>query len=319
MYEAFYRLKERPFSNLPDPEYLYFGQHHSLVYSILDCGVTQHTGFTVVTGEIGCGKTTLIRHLLNHLSNEVTVGLISNTLIAQGELLQWILLALDLSYREKSYSELYNDLTRYLKDQYSRGRHTVLIIDEAQNLGIETLEELRMLSNINADNDQLLQLILVGQPQLQEVLRRPELAPLAQRVAFDIHIPPLSTEEVGEYIRHRLSVAGRVDLLFDEEAVSLIGQASGGVPRAINILCDKALVYGFADGAERISAETIQLVLKDRAEYGALADPMFRSETPARSKERQVYGAETDKEIVESNNTILNWVRKNILTHTATK
>ena len=295
MYEAFYGLTRRPFSILPDPEYLYLGQRHSLAYAMLEYGVAQHAGFTVITGEIGCGKTTLIRHLLNHLDDEVVVGLISNTLIGKGDLLRWILLAFDRPYQGKSHIELYDDLTRYLIEQYGQGRRTVLIVDEAQNLGIETLEELRMLSNINADEDQLLQLVLVGQPQLKQLLRRPELAQLAQRVASDFHIPPLNLGEVGDYILHRLTVAGRADSMFDEEAVRLIGRASRGIPRAINVLCDTALVYGFAEGAERISAETIRLVLADKAEYGVLA-PLTESDTAEAVEMRQVKPDQVEKE-----------------------
>ena len=268
MYETFYQLKEKPFSILPDPSFLYLGKRHALAYTMLEYGVEHGGGITVITGGVGCGKTTLIRHLLNNLDRDVNVGLISNTQQEIGELLKWVLLSFEQPYDTNDKVALFDRLQRHLIEEYGKGRRSVLIIDEAQNLAIGTLEELRMLSNINADKDQLLQLVLVGQPQLKNLLRRPELEQFVQRVSSDFHIEPLSLAEVAEYIRHRLAVAGRETELFDEGAIEAVYESTGGVPRRVNVLCDTALVYGFPQHAEQITAELVNEVLRDKARYG---------------------------------------------------
>jgi general secretion pathway protein A len=270
MYESFYNLREKPFAILPDPGYLYFGERHTLAYTVLEYGVVHGAGFTVITGSVGCGKTTLIRHLLNRIDQDVTVGLISNTRQDIGELLKWVLLAFDQPYDANDKVALFDQLQRFLIKEYSEGRRTVLIIDEAQNLGTSTLEELRMLSNINADKDQLLQIVLVGQPQLKDLLSRPELEQFAQRVSADFHIEPLAADELADYIRHRLRVAGREEPLFEDAVMPLIWKATEGTPRRINILCDTALVYGFSQEAESIGVDIIEEVLRDKARYGVM-------------------------------------------------
>ena len=169
MYEPFYGLREKPFSILPDPDMIYWGKNHRLAFAMLEFGVMNNAGFTVITGEIGCGKTTLLRYLLRQLDSRMTVGLISSTPSGKAELLQWVMMSLNLPF-EGSYPSLFKRFQQFLHDQYSMGRRTVLIVDEAQNLGAEFLEELRMLSNINADKDQYLQMILIGQPQLKDLI-----------------------------------------------------------------------------------------------------------------------------------------------------
>jgi general secretion pathway protein A len=202
MYEAFYGLSEKPFSILPDPYFLYWGEAHSMAYAMLEYGILNQAGFTVVTGEIGSGKTTLLRQLLGGLDQRITVGLVTNVMPGAGRLLEWILLALNQPFENLSYVALYGQLQEFLIAEFAAGRRTVLIIDEAQNLAPEALEELRMLSNINADQAQLLQLILVGQPQLRDILKRPELFQFAQRVSSDFHLPPLNEQEVKVYTEH---------------------------------------------------------------------------------------------------------------------
>ncbi|MGF1615763.1 MAG: ExeA family protein, partial [Gammaproteobacteria bacterium] len=266
MYESFYGFKEKPFSLLPDPGFLYFGKKHSMAFTMLQYGVVSQAGFTVIAGEIGCGKTTLIRHLLNHLERDVTVGLISNTQHKIGELMQWVLLAFGLEYRNKEKVELYETFVNFVIGEYAKQRRTVLIIDEAQNMDAQTMEELRMLSNINSDKDLVLQIILVGQPELRAMLRRPELEQFAQRIAADYYLEPLNAQETTDYIRHRLTIAGGAPSLFDNEACDLIYRHSRGVPRLINALCDNALVYGFAEQRELIDAEIVRDVLRDRSE-----------------------------------------------------
>ena len=272
MYEAFFGFREKPFTLLPDPAFLYLGKKHSAAYSMLEYGILNHAGFTVVTGEIGCGKTTLIRHLLNHLEQDVTVGLISNTHKSFGELLQWVMLAFGLEYRGRNKVRMYQAFTDFLIGEYANNRRTVLIIDEAQNLKPKTLEELRMLSNINADKHQVLQLILVGQPELRTMLRKPELAQFAQRVAVDYHLGALNREETSEYIKHRLSQAGGKSGLFTNQACNLVYDSTDGIPRLINVLCDTALVYGYAELRKRISDAQIVAVLADKATSGVFAN-----------------------------------------------
>ena len=276
MYEAFYGLTEKPFSIQPDPDYLFWGRAHSMAFAMLEYGIMNRAGFTVITGEIGCGKTTLIRHLLNKLDDNVTVGLVSNTQENRGELLQWVLMAFGQPFEDKSHVALYDQLHQFLINEYGKGHRTILIVDEAQNLGPKSLEELRMLSNINADKDQLLQLVLVGQPQLKDLLQRPELVQFAQRIASDFHLRTLSKDEVENYIHHRIKVAGGSKPIFTSEACRKVSDASRGIPRLINIISDTALVYGFSGGEAEISEETVDGVIRDKSEYGifSLSGPM---------------------------------------------
>jgi general secretion pathway protein A len=275
MYESFYELNERPFSIQPDPAFLYMGKRHSLAYTMLEYAIRSRAGFTVICGDIGCGKTTLIRRLLNELEDEVKVGLVTNTHPDLADLTEWIMLAFGQPYDGLSPVARYDAFQRFLISEYAKNHRVVLIVDEAQNLSPAAMESLRMLSNINADKDQLLQVILVGQPQLRDLLRRPELQQFAQRVAADFYISPLNSVEVGDYIAHRLKVAGRTRQLFTPYATAKIARAAHGVPRSINILCDMALVYGFAAEARLIDVQVIDEVLRDRSEYGVLGDTNF--------------------------------------------
>lgn len=294
MYEEFYGLKSKPFSIQPDPDFIYWGRTHSLAYAMLEYGVMNHAGFTVITGEIGCGKTTLIRHLLNRLEEEYTVGLVSN--IQGGNLLQWVLSAFDQPYDNTSEVALHDQLQRFLIEQYSNGRRTILIVDEAQNLGQKLLEQLRLLSNINSDNDQLLQLILVGQPQLKTLLQSPELAQFAQRVASDFHLISLSQADVKEYVIHRLEVAGRHDDLFTDLACERIFEASRGVPRIINILCDTCMVYGYAQMADQIDSGVVDEVILDKREHGVFKLGEEAPVTSATDREKPYTTSDDDDE-----------------------
>ncbi|MCG2632712.1 AAA family ATPase [Bradyrhizobium sp. WYCCWR 13023] len=266
MYEAFYQLREKPFSILPDPDLIYWGKMHSMAFTMLEFGVMNNAGFTVITGEIGSGKTTLVRHLLRKLNPSMSVGLISNSPQGRQELLQWILLSLDQPF-EGDYPILYKRLQDYLYGQFANGRRTILIIDEAQNLEPQALEHLRMISNINADKFQILQLILVGQPQLRDLLLAPELHQFAQRISSDFHLRPLDPNEVANYISFRLQAVGAPHALFSAEACALIASASGGIPRMINVLCDTALVYGFANDQKVITDQIVRDVIADKQQY----------------------------------------------------
>lgn len=276
MYEAFYGLREKPFSILPDPELIYWGPNHRLAYAMLEFGVMNSAGFTVITGEIGSGKTTLVRRLLRGLDPNINVGLISNTPHGRKELLQWVMMSLNQPFDEK-YSVLFFKFQQYLREQYTSNRRTILIIDEAQNLQPDALETLRMLSNINADKDQFLQLILVGQPQLKELLCTPQLVQFAQRISADFHLKSLSTSEVTQYIDYRLKAVGASSPLFSNEACAAVAQASGGIPRKINILCDTALVYGFATQTKGVTQEIVNLVIADKQDFGIFSQPRSAS------------------------------------------
>jgi type II secretory pathway predicted ATPase ExeA len=266
MYEAFYQLREKPFSILPDPDLIYWGKMHSMAFTMLEFGVMNNSGFTVITGEIGSGKTTLVRYLLRKLNPSMSVGLISNSPQGRQELLQWILLSLDQPF-EGDYPILFKRLQDYLYGQFANGRRTILIIDEAQNLEPQALEHLRMISNINADKFQILQLILVGQPQLRDLLLAPELHQFAQRISSDFHLRPLDPREVANYIGFRLQAVGAPGPLFSPEACTLIASASGGIPRMINVLCDTALVYGFANSQKVITDQIVRDVIADKQQY----------------------------------------------------
>ena len=290
MYELFYGFKEKPFSLLPDPDFLYLGNRHSAALAMLEYGIMNQAGFTVISGEIGSGKTTLVRHLLNRLDeNEVTIGLIDQTHPTFGALMQWVLAAFgieppDSTEGRHSDSFAYQALAHqafldFMIDEYRAGRRTVLIIDEAQNMSLETLEELRMLSNINADKHFVLQMMLVGQPELREKLQDPALVQFAQRVGVDYHLQPLDLEETKAYIDFRIGQAGGDPSLFRSGTRELVFSWSNGVPRLINLLCDTVLVYGYASGAMFIDEEIVKEAVRDKESSG-LQSLMRRNKQP---------------------------------------
>jgi len=271
IYNAHFGLAERPFTLLPDPDFLYWSESHARAYAMLEYGLLTHAPITVITGEIGAGKTTLLRHLLRQLPEDVTVGLISNAQGNRGELLHWVLMALGAQTdTDASYVRLFAQFQDFLIAEYAAGRRTLLIFDEAQNLSVETLEELRMFSNINADKDELLQLVLVGQPELRELIGRPRLVQFAQRVAAEYHLPGMTAPAVRDYIRHRLRVAGATREIFTPAACECVHVASRGVPRLVNQICDYALVYAFTDGLDAVDAGVIEAVVVDRRTHGNL-------------------------------------------------
>ncbi|MBS0613188.1 MAG: AAA family ATPase [Proteobacteria bacterium] len=268
MYENWFGLKERPFSLAPDPTYMFLARSHRSALDTLEYGLMNQTPFCLITGEIGCGKTTLIRYLLTKLERTVTVGLISNTNRSFGRLMQWVCMSFGLPHQGMDDAALYEGFMQFLIAEYAAGRHAVLIIDEAQNLSAELLEELRVLSNINADKHMVLQIILVGQPQLRDTVCLPELLQLAQRIGVDEHIEPLDAHETRQYIWHRLRVAGGSISVFRGRALALVSKASGGVPRLINQLCDRALAYGYSQHVQRIDHELMRQAIEDRLRGG---------------------------------------------------
>jgi general secretion pathway protein A len=268
MYEQFFGLTEKPFSIQPDPSFLYWGRTHRLAYAMLEYGVLNYAGISVISGEVGCGKTTLVHRLLDQLSDTHTVALLSNIQEGRGDLLSWVLMGYGQPFSDANHVALFSQLQSFFIGEYAKGKRVVLIIDEAQNLSMDMLEELRLLSNINAGKDQLLQLILVGQPELKDVLNRPELLQLTQRIGSDFHLTPLSRDEVHAYIETRLSIAGCRRRIFTERAIDLIAEQSRGVPRVINIIADTALVYAFSAEDLVVGVETIRSVVRDKKAYG---------------------------------------------------
>ncbi len=268
MYEQHFGLREKPFSLTPDPALLFLGAKHMTGLSMLRYGLMNRAGITVLTGEIGAGKTTLLRQLLAEAEDDVVVGLISNTHESFGNLMQWVCVAFGLPVSTDSKAILYEQFAQYLIAQYASGKRTVLVVDEAQNLEDRALEELRLLTNINADKEQLLQLVLAGQPDLRQKLQQPGLTQFVQRIAVDYHLSPLGLEETAEYINHRLLAVGATSALFEPAACRFIHYQSNGVPRIINAICDTALVYGYASGETQISVHLVFDMVVERVSAG---------------------------------------------------
>ncbi|MEL6196270.1 MAG: AAA family ATPase [Pseudomonadota bacterium] len=294
MYKDFYRLQHRPFLTVPDPSFLYWSEAHDLAYTMLRYGVDTRALITVITGEIGAGKTTLLRHLMNEMPGDVTMGLISNMQEGRGDLLHWALMALDQDFEEEPYVKLFKRFQDYVIQKYAEGRRVLLVIDEAQNLSVKMLEELRMLSNINADSDELLQIILVGQPQLRDLLADPALVQFSQRIASDFHLPRLSASDTYNYVQHRMTVAGAQWEVFPERTCELIHEATGGVPRLINIICDLVLVYGFSSERQVIDEELLWEFISSVRRHG-IYNHLSRGGSP-----RLVAFAERDEEANEA-------------------
>lgn len=260
MYEDFYGLKERPFNLIPDPDYLYLSPQHKLAKAYLEYGISQKVGFVVLTGEIGAGKTTLIKALIRNYSGNHRLGVLYQTSVGAEDLLELLLQEFEVRGRYSTRAARLAAFNQFLLTAYSRGEHVVLMVDEAQNLGSEALEELRLLSNLQAGKDPLLQVILVGQVGLRDKLKHPALRQLAQRIAVHYHLRPLERLETKEYIRFRIHRAGGSGI-FTDTALDRIYEYTRGVPRRINAWCDLALVAGFAEGRTEIDADFIDTVV----------------------------------------------------------
>ncbi|MEM7508836.1 MAG: AAA family ATPase [Pseudomonadota bacterium] len=251
-------LRERPFTLLPDPDFLYWTKAHKRAYAILEYGVISRAPITVITGEVGAGKTTLVQNLLRAFDDSVIVGLISNAQGGRGELLQWALNALEIPCDQSlDYVAKHQVLQDFLISSYAAGKRALLIIDEAQNISHEGLEELRMLTNINAGKDELLQLVLVGQPELREMITRHELRQFAQRVSASYHLANMDLETTEAYIRHRLVKAGGTGTEFTSGAMALIHKYTDGVPRLVNKYADFGMVYAASEDRKIVDEKTI--------------------------------------------------------------
>ena len=269
MYESFYGLKEKPFKLLPDPGYLYMSRGHENAYTHLEYALAENKGFAVITGEIGSGKTTLINFLLGKIQQDIRVGLINTTHISSTQFIKMICQEYELKVDGRDKAEVLDLFHGFLLSQFSEKKRVILIIDEAQNLTPKTMEEIRMLSNLEAEKHHLIQIVLVGQPELRKKLQLKDLEQLAQRVTVHCHLDALTREEVGEFIRYRLKVGGMENPdIFDKGAIEAVCRYSRGIPRLINILCDTALVYGYADELKVIDKKTIENVINARQAGG---------------------------------------------------
>lgn len=280
MYTAFFNLKGMPFSLLPDSDFLFPSKRHQRAINHLEYGLLSQAGFIVITGEVGTGKTTILRGFIRNMDTRITLGLITNPSKTFGRLLSWVAQAFDLPNDDKDDAKLYQLFVDFLLKQYAMGKRVILIIDEAQNLDAVMLEELRMLSNVNNEKDQLLQVILVGQPELLETLKKHELRQFVQRIAVHCHIDALSPAETASYIRHRLAVVGGRADIFDDNACSMVHYYTSGIPRLINMLCDQALVYAFSEDQPQVTPGILTEVAYDRAKSGLSA---FRDVTENKS------------------------------------
>lgn len=264
MYRSFYNLNCKPFDLIPNPEFIFLSKTHKKAITYLDYGIRERVGFILLTGEVGSGKTTIIRELINKHLERVVLAKVFNTNVNFEQLLSMINDDFDLPVQGKDKIELLRDLNHFLVEQYAKGNQPLLIIDEAQNLTLETLEEIRMLSNLETSDSKLLQIILVGQPELRTLLDRPELRQLRQRISIQCNLTPLNRLEVEEYIFHRLEVAGnRGALSFSQPALDLIFKYCGGIPRLVNIICDFLLLAAFSEEAREVNEELVRDIVGD--------------------------------------------------------
>lgn len=267
MYLNFFGLNEQPFQLTPDSHFLYLSDSHMRAKAYMDYTVWKRDGFVVITGEVGAGKTTLIHKLLGEVQDDVKLIRIFQTQLNETEFLQAMLVELGFDpskLKDCGKVELINLLNTYLLESYKCGKHVVLIVDEAQNLSPKVLEEIRLLSGLEPDKEKILNVILVGQPELNDTLSRPDMEQLVQRIRLRFHVGALNLDETWEYVAHRLRVAGAEDdAIFDHDVLPVIYEYTGGIPRKINILCDTALICAFADSAKRVNTVVMREAISE--------------------------------------------------------
>jgi len=264
MYEAFFNLKTKPFELVPNPDFLYMSRTHKRAMYYLYYGVKERAGFILLSGEVGSGKTTLISDLINRIDANINLSRVFNTKVNSQQLIAMINTDFGLDVKGKDKVDMLNELNDYLIEQHARGNNSVLIIDEAQNLKPDLLEEIRMMSNLETDTAKLLQIILVGQPELRDLLARPELRQLRQRISISCRINPLTRLETEEYILHRLEVAGnREAVIFSDGCMDVIFKYCKGIPRLVNIMCDYLLLTAFIEEKKTLDASMVRDVVED--------------------------------------------------------
>lgn len=264
MYEKYFNLNCKPFELVPNPDFLFPSKSHKKAITYLDYGIKEKVGFILLSGEVGAGKTTLVRNLVRSIRGKTPLAIVFNTSVDSAQLIALINEDFGLAVEGKSKGELIRDLNSFLIDEFGKGMQPVLIIDEAQNLSPEHLEEIRLLSNLETDRAKLLQIILVGQPEIRTVIARPELRQLRQRISVSCHLDPLTRDEVEEYILHRMDIAGnRAAVSTCPEVFDAIHNYSRGIPRLINIICDFLLVAAYAEETRELTLELARDVLGD--------------------------------------------------------
>ncbi|MDD2335846.1 MAG: AAA family ATPase, partial [Geobacteraceae bacterium] len=265
MYSSFFGFKEKPFTITPNPRFIFLSKNHKEAFAHLLYGIDTHAGFIELTGEVGTGKTTVLRSLLNQLDSDTyRTALIFNPSLSAIELLQNINHEYGIPCEEQNNSPLLHSLNHFLLQQNAEGRTVVLVIDEAQNLDSQVLEQIRLISNLETEKDKLIQIVLVGQPELREKLKKSELRQLSQRITVRYHLCPLDFNDTVEYIEHRLEVAAGQNLeLFSPGALKQIFRYSGGLPRLINVICDRALLIAYTKGSREVSARMVFAAIND--------------------------------------------------------
>ena len=280
MYEKFYGLKEKPFQIVPNPNYLYMSSVHENAVTYLEYGLMENVGFILLTGEVGTGKTTLVRLIMDQFETVKDIAVIFNTNVSSDELVYMILKSYELEPDSGSKTKNIDILYKFLIEKYAQNRPVLLIIDEAQNLSDSALEEVRMLSNLQSDDQNLIQIMLVGQPELKDRLLKPDHGAFAQRIAVNFFLSGLTDSETESYITYRLKKAGGKSNIFTPKAIDKIYYASKGIPRTINLLCDASLVYGFGYEFETIDVSVIDQVIKDKGGMGLTNETYENNKNP---------------------------------------
>jgi len=292
MYESFYGFTEKPFSLFPDQRFLFLNRRYKLALSLLEFGVLNKNGMILLTGDPGMGKTTLLQKILSEVDESMVVGNVTFTHDAGTSLLPWVLKSFNLSASSEQPADMYQVLLDFFSHAHRQEKGVLLIIDEAQNLSVEKLEELRLLYNINDREGPVLQILLAGHSQLRDQLSAPQLSAFVQRIGTDFSLEPLSEEDTMAYVRHRVLTVGGSASLFSDKACDIVYRCSKGTPRLINQLCDTSLIYGFSERANRITETLVADVAKDRQLSGIFSSiedsPSVKQDTYKPDKDQRV-------------------------------